>query len=78
MLPDFPHVSLEDGRLMLCELEEVANGRYCAVLVEFCAGVRDRRQKSRLDPGRDVNARIDERHASVVALIEILALAAAI
>lgn len=32
MLPDFLSASLEDGRLMLCELEEVANGRYCAVL----------------------------------------------
>src|ERR1700736_884585 len=76
MLPGFLHVSLEDSRLMLCELEEVANGGYCAVLVEFSAGVQDRRQKSRLDPGRDVNARIDQRHESIVALIEILALAA--
>jgi hypothetical protein len=34
-----PRASLEDGRLMFRELEVVANGRYCAVLVEFSAGV---------------------------------------
>src|SRR5688572_742916 len=66
---------LEDSCLVLREFEEVANGRYCAVLVEFSAGVQDRRQKSRLDPSRDINARIDQRHESIVALIEVLALA---
>jgi hypothetical protein len=28
MLPDLPRVNLEDGRLMVYELGEVANGRY--------------------------------------------------
>src|SRR4026208_417243 len=60
---------------MLREFEEVANGRYCAVLVEFSAGVQDRRQKSRLDPGRDVNTRIDQRYEGIGALIEIPTLA---
>src|SRR5688500_16871805 len=60
---------------MLREFEEVANGRYCAVFVEFSAGVQDRRQKSRLDPGRDVDTRIDQRYEGIIALIEILALA---
>ena len=60
---------------MVREFEEVANGRYCAVLVEFSAGVQDRRQESRLDPGRDVNTRIDQRYVGIIALVEILALA---
>src|SRR5688500_17163407 len=60
---------------MLREFEEVANGRYCAVLVELSAGVQDRRQKSRLDPSRDVNTRINQRYEGIIALIEILTLA---
>src|SRR5688572_30414433 len=66
---------LEDSCLVLRELEEVANGRYCTVLVEFSAGVQDRRQKSRLDPGRNVDTRIDQRYEGIIALIEILTLA---
>jgi hypothetical protein len=70
MLPDFPHVSLEDGRLVLCELEEVANGRYCAVLVEFSAGVQDRRQKPRLDPARAPETTVPSKRPAACGRIE--------
>src|SRR5688500_20101153 len=57
---------------MLRESEEVSNARYCPVFVEFSAGVQNRRHESRLDPRRDVNARVDHRYEGIVALIEIL------